>query len=145
VEHARFFYRLFLADPGGQPKNYLGAAFAVAPGGGLLTCRHVVSIDLPRGSSIAVYDPEYSRYVPLSNPPIYPTASTIDLAFLPNALGRPKQEHFPLLTPSALKVGEDIYSFGSFAIGGQLNALEQGYFAGKIVNFFDMSPFGKPP
>jgi hypothetical protein len=34
-----------------------------------------------------------------------------------------------------------VYSFGYFAIGGDSKAIEQGYFTGKIVNFFRHEKF----
>jgi hypothetical protein len=36
-----------------------------------------------------------------------------------------------------LQIGESIYSFGFFAIGGGLAEIERGYFSGKIVNIFE--------
>ncbi len=136
MEIVRFFYKLFLVDDTHQPKSFLGSAFPVVPNGGLLTCRHVVDIKIPSGHAIAVLDSELSRLTPMTAAPIYPTNPKIDLAFLPNALSRQKPEFLPLLSPQALKIGEDVYSFGFFAIGGGVSAVEQGYFAGKIVNFF---------
>lgn len=136
MEISRFFYKLFLIDEAGRPTSFLGSTFPVTPNGGLLTCRHVSNVTVPRGHAIAVFDSEHSKLTPIVSAPVYPTNPKIDLAFLPNALGRNKPEFFPLLSPPALKIGEDIYSFGFFTIGGSVNSVEQGYFAGKIVNFF---------
>jgi len=137
MEISRFFYKLFLIDGAERPTNFLGSAFPVTPNGGLLTCRHVVNVSVPQGHAIAVFDSERSKLTPIFSAQVYPTNPKIDLAFLPNALGRNKLEFFPLLSPPVLKIGEDIYSFGFFAIGGGVNSVEQGYFAGKIVNFFN--------
>ena len=136
MDSNRFFYKLYLLDPSGKPIQFLGSAFPVTPDGGLLTCRHVVAIDPKPGQSIAAYDNELRRYVPISAPPLLPSNGNVDMAFIPNALGRSKSEFFPILTPRDLTIGESVYSFGYFAIGGDSNAVEQGYFSGKIVNFF---------
>ena len=137
MEISRFFYRLHLVDQALQPRAFIGTAFPVAPNGGLLTCRHVVDIATPEDQAIPVFDAEESRYVTLESAPIYSTDPAVDLAFLPNAFKRQKPEFFPILTPPMLKIGEDSYTFGFFAIGARQESIEHGYFAGKIVNFFD--------
>jgi trypsin-like peptidase len=137
LDIARFFYKLHLVDESLQPQRFIGTAFPVAPNGGLLTCRHVVDIAVPDGQVIAVFDSEMSRYVMASSKPVYPADGAVDLAFLPNALGRPKPQFLPMLSPPSLKIGEDVYTFGFFAIGANQESLEQGYFAGRIVNFFN--------
>jgi hypothetical protein len=134
---SEFFYKLYLIDSSGQPSKFLGTAFPIAPNGGLLTCRHVVNVTLPEGSAIAVFDNELMRFTPLPIPPIFSARPEIDMAYLPNALDRNKAEYLPILSPTELKIGEDVYSFGYFAIGGDSNSIEQGYFSGKIVNFFN--------
>jgi Trypsin-like peptidase domain len=103
----------------------------------LLTCRHVVDIALSEGSSIAVFDNELARLTPLPLPPVFPANAEVDMAYLPNALARSKAEYFPILSSGELKIGEDVYSFGYFAVGGDSGSIEQGYFGGKIVNFFN--------
>ena len=137
MEIARFFYQLYKVDRNGNRLAFIGSAFTAAPDGGLLTCRHVVDIELKEGEQIAVLDNELGRLVPISSI-FFPSDSSIDLAFLPNALQRHKPEFFPILSSPILKIGEDVYSFGFFAIGGSLIDIEQGYFSGKIVNFFKL-------
>jgi hypothetical protein len=130
-----FFYKLFLTDSSARPTQFLGSAFPVAAGGGLLTCRHVVDVPVPTGSAISVFDPAAGSCRRISEW-ILPADPDVDMAFLPAALSRDKQEFFPVLTPNLLQIGESVYSFGYFAIGGRLEDVEQGYFSGKIVNFF---------
>ena len=134
---ALLFYKLYILDASGLPVQFLGTAFPVAPNGGFLTCRHVVDVKLAPGQSIAIFDNEAAKFTRLSTTPIFPKDSNVDIAFVPNALGRHKSEYFPLLSPQTLKIGEDVYSFGFFAIGGDSRAVEQGYFAGRIINFFN--------
>jgi hypothetical protein len=134
MEIAKFFYQLYKVDRSGNKVAFIGSAFTAAPNGGLLTCRHVVDVALAEGEQIAVLDNEVGRLVSISNI-VFPSNSSIDLAFLPNALQRLKLEFFPILSSPILKIGEDVYSFGFFAIGGSLTDLEQGYFAGRIINF----------
>jgi Trypsin-like peptidase domain len=136
MNSTHFFYKLFLLDSARLPIQFLGTAFPVTPNGGLLTCRHVVDIQLQPGQRIAVYDNELNTLSPLPSAPLMPQNAQIDVAFLPNALSRTKAEFFPILSPHELKIGEDVYTFGYFAIGGDSKAVEQGYFSGKVVNFF---------
>ena len=139
MEIAKFFYKVFAVDKEGKPQAFLGSAFPVAPNGGLLTCRHVVSVDLPDDQQIAVLDNEEGTFSPVSDI-VLPSQSGLDLAFLHNALGRPKSEFFPILTPKTLVVGENVFCFGFFATGGKFADVEQGYFSGRIVNFFSSEP-----
>ena len=134
MEIAKFFYRLYLLDGHNRLVTYLGTAFPIVPEGGLLTCRHVVDISLQRGQCIGVLDFEANRVMRIQQI-VYPQAPALDLAFLPNAFQRQKAEYLPILTPSELKIGDDVYSFGFFAIGGSVKDIEEGYFAGSIVNF----------
>jgi hypothetical protein len=137
MDIGRFFYKLHLLDDRGLPGRFIGTAFPISPDGGLLTCRHVVDITIPVGNHLGVFDSELNRFFPLPSPPVFPTNAGVDLAFLPNALGRPKVEFFPMLRGEALTIGFDVYTFGFFAIGAQQAEIEQGYFAGRIVNFFN--------
>jgi hypothetical protein len=137
MDIARFFYKLYIVDASNAPLQFLGTAFPITPNGGLLTCRHVVDASFPPGSSLAVFDNELGRFTRIPATPVIPTSPNVDIAYLPNALQRTKAEYFPILSSSELKVGEDVYSFGYFAIGGDSRAVEHGYFAGKVVNFFN--------
>ncbi len=132
-----FFYKLFLIDSSNQPSAFLGSAFPIAPNGGILTCRHVIDVPIPEGHAIALFDPVISGFVRISQPPMFPVDSNVDMAFLPNAFMRSKAEFFPILLPNQLIIGGDIYTFGYFSIGGALANIEQGYFSGKVVNFFN--------
>ncbi|MFN3242912.1 MAG: serine protease [Planctomycetota bacterium] len=134
MDLAPLFFRL-CAESSDGATTYLGTAFPVAPGGGLLTCRHVVK-SLPRDSILAVHDYRGVRLAQVSAEPVYPSDPLVDLAFLPDTLSSTKPEFFPILVPSDLKVGEDVYSFGFFALGGGDSEIEHGFFAGKIVSFF---------
>ncbi len=134
----RFFYRVYSLDAADQPLAFLGTCFPIGPDGNMLTCRHVVEASLPENARLGVYDNELGIYRALSREPVVYANPYADLAFLPNALGRPKAEFFPVLTPQILKVGEDVYSYGYFSIGGGRGEVESGYFAGKIVNFHQL-------
>jgi hypothetical protein len=65
----------------------------------------------------------------------YPRDESLDLAFLRASLPSDSHSYFPILTPPSLRVGEAVYSYGFFAIGGRGLEIEQGYFSGSIVNF----------
>lgn len=87
--------------------------------------------DLDGGRQLAVFDSERDRLVPIEDV-AYP-ADGVGLAFIPNAWRRPRAEFFPILTPSLVRMGEAVYSFGHNALGGTADAMRYGYFAGKIV------------
>jgi len=99
----------------------------------------VASANLPHDQQIGVLDNEKGAFSPVSDI-VLPSQSGLDLAFLRNALGRPKSEFFPILTPDTLVVGENVFCFGFFATGGKFANVEQGYFSGRIVNFFSNKP-----
>lgn len=136
MEIGQFFYKLFVVDHSNHPTSFMGSAFPITPGGGLLTCRHVLDVAIPEGHAMAIFDPVTSQFKRIAHPPVLPSDSAIDMAYLPDAFGRPKAEFFPILTPPVLKIGENVYSFGFFSIGGGVEDVEQGYFAGRIVSFF---------
>jgi hypothetical protein len=131
-----FFYKLFSIDRRTGFAAYRGTAFSIVPGGGLLTCRHVVDIG-PEACDkvIAVLDDRTKALQEISQI-MYPSQSELDLAFLPNALESNKKEYFPMLNPPRLTIGEEVYSFGFYAFGGQHERLVQGYFSGRIVNIY---------
>lgn len=129
----RFFLRLFVVGHTGEPRAYLGTAFPVASGG-LLTCRHVVDVQLGQGESVQLMDEERDCLVPVREVR-YPADKALDIAFIPNALLREKPEYLPLLTPGRILTGEDVYSFGYFLPSGERVNTEPGYFKGNIVNF----------
>ena len=123
----KFFYRLFKTDSNSRPLAYLGTAFPVVPDGGLLTCRHVVDVALDAGESISVLDGEHGTLASIEDFR-FPSDRTIDIAFLPNALGRTQPEFLPLLdTGTAALIGEDVYSFGYFVRAGEPANPEPGY------------------
>lgn len=129
----RFFYRVFRVNDAGDPLGYLGMAFPIAPDGGLITCRHVVDVGLDEGEHVAVHDAERGR-MHRQSPAPFPNDSGLDIAYLPDALGRSKPEYFPILDPAAIMIGEDVYSFGSFLQSTAGAQPEFGYFKGNIVN-----------
>lgn len=145
MEISKFFYKLYLINQLQTPISFLGTAFAIAPNGGLVTCRHVINIDYNHENlKLAVYDNEQKRFN-LVNDIVLPFNEPLDLAFLPNALGRTKEEFIPILEPSKLIIGEDVYSFGYYTIGGRVEDVTQGYFSGRIVNMFHNRVIGEYP
>jgi len=141
MDPSRFFYQVF-SERGGSTPVFCGSAFAVAADGGLLTCRHVVLNATEDGAKLLILDNETGSLATPESPPILSDRPYADLAFIPNALGRTKSEYLPILSPRKLLVGEDVYTYGHFAIGGGHANIEVGYFGGKIVNFFQTESAG---
>ena len=96
-----------------------------------MTCRHVTDVNKQEDELVAVFDGERNQMVPIEDIK-YPQDPGLDIAYMPNALGRPKKEFYPVLGPEQIVMGEDVYSVG-FYVAGQTP--EVGYFKGNIVNF----------
>lgn len=143
MEPTKLIYPLFLVDKDKRIQRFLGTAFSVAPGGGLLTCRHILNASIPGDQQIAALDQETNQLRRVMEPPLTSSNPDIDLAFLPNVLDRGKKEFFPLLSPNKLLVGEDTYSVGFFSIGGNVADVERGYFSGDIIGFLQSKNLAK--
>ncbi|MFZ2126432.1 MAG: serine protease [Candidatus Microsaccharimonas sp.] len=130
---SKFFYRLYKAA-GQKPSYYLGTAFPIAPGGTLMTCRHVVDVSFEKDEYLAVFDEESKKLFPVGEVN-YPKDPNLDIAILPNAFNDKRKEYIPFLSPYDLKVGEDVYSMGFFNEHENNVTTQDGYFGGKIVNF----------
>lgn len=134
---ANFYYKIYIIDNSQKPISFCGNAFPIIPNGGLITCRHVIdTLYEPETFKIVVYDNELNRFTKI-NRIIFPTDNNLDIVLLPNALDRKKEEYIPILEPSKLKIGEDVYSFGYYSIGDSIGNEIPGYFSGKIVNMFN--------
>ena len=125
-----FFYQVMLAGPDLQPRQSLGTAFPITPDGGLMTCRHVTDVNKADDEVVVVVDQALNRMVPIREAR-YPCNSGLDIAFLPNALGRAKKEFFPIASSEIIMMGLDVYSVGFFVGEGEPNV---GYFKGNVVN-----------
>jgi hypothetical protein len=137
VQVSKFFYRVCLVDyRNDEDHRYLGTAFPVAPDGGLLTCRHVVDVDYDlQTQRLGIMDDERNVFA-FWDDTIFPSDDGLDLAFVPNALGRSKEEFFPILTPEILRTGEDVYTFGFFQPNGGDGTATRAYLSGAVVNMF---------
>ncbi len=127
---AKFFHPIYLGTDGGA-ETLLGNAFPVTRDGGLLTCRHVVDVVVEGDRQVMVHDSERDRLTPVGR--VVYAEDGLDLAFIPDAWGRPKAEFIPILTPEAVLIGSGVYSFGQYALGGRADTVRSGYFSGSIV------------
>ena len=142
MDIAPFFYRILKVTKGDNSGQLLGTAFPITPNGGFITCRHVIDVHTTDHEHIAIYDNETRNIVPIDQSScLIPKNKSHDLAFIPNALQRKKEEFFPLLSPLDVITGEDVYSYGYFLSSSSEFAAEsatsinQGVFKGNIVNF----------
>ena len=126
-----FFHSIYLTGPDLEPRRFLGTAFPITPNGGLITCRHVIDVDKEEDEQLAVWDEELKRMVPIDETSIRYTR-VWDISFIPDALGRPKKEFFPILCPDRILMGLDVYSVGYYKTRTNIDV---GYFKGHIVNF----------
>lgn len=129
-----FFFKLYRVGPDNEPISFLGSAFPVRPNGGMLTCRHVVDVELKDGESICLLDNGKGRRLIEVQERAYSSDPTFDICFLPDALGREADEYFPILPPDEIRMGKDVYSFGSFVSDGSMTSTQEGYFKGNIVS-----------
>ena len=96
-----------------------------------MTCRHVTDVNKKDDEILAIIDGELNQPVPIQEIK-YPQTPDLDIAFIPNAISRPKKEFFPILSPELIVMGENVYSVGFYVAGEKT---EVGYFKGNIVNF----------
>lgn len=130
VDH--FFFRLYAASNSGASK-FLGSAFPVTSDGGLLSCRHVVEGvadgDLTVHHNLTGWKIHVDRVLTSKD-------LDLDLAFLPNSLGRTPSSFLPILPPGTPLTGVSVYSYGFFQSIEPDSQIEQGYFTGHVVNMF---------
>ena len=136
-----FFYQVLKLRTSGTA-SLLGNAFPITANGGLTTCRHVLDVCTADDEILVVHDNETKKGVPIDlEKCVRPSNSQFDVAFIPNAFKRGKEEFLPLITPRQVMTGEDVYSYGYFLsssteIGNDvITETTQGYFKGNIVNF----------
>jgi len=129
IDH--FFFRLYNIEEGSKSK-FLGSCFPVTSDGGLLTCRHVAEI-APGAGRLAIHDNISGEVSFIER--VHFSKRSLDLAYIPHALPGDSRPFLPILTPSRLLVGEEVYSYGFFGGGGNPAEVEQGYFSGRVVNF----------
>lgn len=128
IDH--FFFRLYAVSKGGAMK-FLGSAFPVTPSGSLLTCRHVA--EAAEIGELAVHHNLTGWKIHVAEVRTS-GQKNLDLAYLPNSLGKAPTSFIPILPPRAVLVGTPIYSYGFFKPAGADQEVEQGFFSGRVVN-----------
>jgi Trypsin-like peptidase domain len=131
MDMSKFFFPIVRVDRDGNATGLAGTAFPVTPGGGLVTCRHVVDIVGDDEQPIPISIMDGDRLVPTVTP-VYLADPEWDIAFLPSALGRGYPHYFPILSVRHGLVGRDVYSVGYYTAAGQI---QRGYFAGRVVSW----------
>lgn len=131
MDMPKFFFPIVRVDRDGNATDLAGTAFPVTPGGGLVTCRHVVDIADSDGKPIPTAIMDGDRLVPTVKP-VYLSDPRWDMAFLPAVLGREHPHYFPILPSEGPVVGLDVYSVGHYSAGSQI---QRGYFAGHVVSW----------
>ena len=119
VDLNKFLFPIVRVDPDGNATTLAGTAFAITPGGGLMTCRHVVDVADDDGRPIPTAIVDGDRLVPIGNP-VYLEAPEWDMAFLPAGLGREHPHYLPLLDEERAVMGFDVYSIGYYSTAGQI-------------------------
>lgn len=109
MQSADFIYPVVALNAQGAMVSLRGTAFPVAPDGGFVTCRHVVDIAAPDGVVVptAILDMKTQALHPITVAR-FSADPLLDLAFLPNALGRAKPEFLQILSPDELRMGIDV-------------------------------------
>jgi hypothetical protein len=128
---SKFLFPIVRVDRDGKATALAGTAFPITPGGGLVTCRHVVDIADDDGQRIPTAVMDRDRLIQIAEP-VYLDAPGWDMAFLPAVLGREHPHYFPLLPLGNTLIGRDVYSIGYYNAGGQI---QRGYFAGSVVSW----------
>lgn len=131
MDPRRFYFPVVTLNDGGQPDRLRGNAFPISANGDLVTCRHVVSV--LAGTQLAVLDRATNRIIPFTRVESHPNTD-IDMALLPQALGRPS-DYFPILPSGLLHVGGDLNAYGWYSTTGRASTMTDGFFAGHVVGF----------
>jgi hypothetical protein len=82
---------------------------------------------------LAVLDQQTGHLKPIASA-VVADDQNLDLAFLPEALGR-ASSHFPLLPSGDLYVGSDVYTYGFYSPSGRVENVADGLFKGNVVSF----------
>lgn len=130
MEPQLLFYKVFLDSKG--EKKYLGTAFPITPSGHFLTCYHVVDQPMNIDDQLCLFDNTSKVFQPFTEM-IFDKSK--DIAILLNPLNRVNEKYFPILDPSKLIVGSDVYTYGYFINQFNRNIITDGFFKGSIVNF----------
>lgn len=133
MEIAPFFFKVYKIDKSSNPIAFLGMAVPIAPGGYLLTARHVVDVDLSEDERIAIVD-HYGRHLYPVETQLFSQDPTFDLACIrPSAL-HDRNEYLPILPLQHIMMGLDVHTFGHFLPAGNRIETRHGYFKGHVVN-----------
>jgi hypothetical protein len=133
VDASTLFFQIVSLPPNDLPIVFLGSAFKISSEGGLVTCRHVVDTDLRPGDTLAVRD-YYGRIIAKDIKPQYWNSTTIDLAYLHAPETSKVQTYLHILDPSKVSIGDNVYTFGYYAIGKKIDDLTPAYLKGNVVN-----------
>ncbi len=133
----KFIYPLLVLDDGGRPQSLAGCGFPVTPTGDLVTCRHVAQRLDEKGNlaGIGIFD-AVGKTIHRAAKVDVPDWPNLDLAVIPRAFGSDvtMKDYLPVLDPSELKIGEDVYTWGAYQPRPGLENLRYGYFKGSLVN-----------
>lgn len=140
MDVAKLFHKVCVLDGSNTPRSFLGCAFPVTPDGGMLTCRHVVAEAHTNGTPLGIVTA--TGQITEVNEIRFPADASIDVAYIPGPNQHSEGAYFPLLPPKSLLIGEDVHTFGYFAIAGDQSNVEQGYFSGKLVNIASQTSIG---
>jgi hypothetical protein len=128
-----FYFAVVEADDDGELAAFRGTAFAVASGGDLASCRHVVT-QVGDGRQLGVLDQR-------GGGPVFrpigvvqtPADQDLDLAFLPNALNDETHADFlPIIEPELAHGGVDVRAYGFYPYGNPF-PIEGGMYSGDVV------------
>lgn len=128
-----YYFPIATKGADGKPDRLLGSAFAVAPDGCLVTCRHVVDRVDESGQEIQPFLLDFGNLVmrPLTQAR-FSKDPVVDLAYLPNALGREHAEFLPILDPEHILIGIDAACYGFLSTNAGRFPARGGYFSGAI-------------
>ena len=93
----------------------------------------MVDVRLDEGEQLSVYDADSESFIPIHKR-VFPETDSLDLAFLPSALGPDKTTFFQILQSHQAVVGAEVFTHGFFKLDTTDTEIHQGYFSGCIVN-----------
>ena len=141
MEIAPFFFRVYKIDKSSNPIAYLGMAIPIAPGGYLLTARHVIDVNSSEDERIAIVDHDGRHLYPVETT-LFSEDPTLDLACIRSSALQDRNAYLPILPLQHVIMGLDVHTFGHFLPAGDKIRTRHGYFKGHVVNGSEAMPNG---
>ncbi len=116
MEIAPFFFRVYKIDRSNNLIAYLGMAIPIAPGGYLLTARHVIDVNSSEDEPIAIVDHDGRHLYPVETT-LFSEDPTLDLACIRSSALQDRNAYLPILPLEHVMMGLALIVHGGVEVG----------------------------